>query len=375
MSEHRGDHLIEIGDPNDDTVPGPIAGPHVVIEYRDRGLPWMLVLPLLVTAAAVAVIGYKAFEIKVRPVHAVPETLLAEAATPPPQILPERPILDPIAPAPAPPSPVALPADQLPPVVEPDPAPPQPAPTAPATSEPAAAPDPPKPADVVEASPDPAPAAPATPEPAAPLASAPAFGFDLDALEKAEIKPPAAEPAAPQPAAPQVAELPKAIDPDVLPRDPRQAELERYRRFLAERRRRDEERTRFHADLRALVRRFGKDGGAQIADLCRRYGFEPDPVARAQAKASRVLSLGAAGVDQKLRIKELRSIGWPEAGILLDLTSHQGKWEDGTSRNGPKSYHQILSRCANVLLAYPPRPVSPSSARASGPSSAPAGRR
>ena len=52
MSEDLS-HLIEIGDPEDDpVVPAPAPDPQVVIEYRDRGLPWMLVLPLPVTAAA-----------------------------------------------------------------------------------------------------------------------------------------------------------------------------------------------------------------------------------------------------------------------------------------------------------------------------------
>jgi hypothetical protein len=56
MSDENRDHLIEIGDPEEEpVVPIPPSAPQVVIEYRDRGLPWMLVLPLLVTAAALAV--------------------------------------------------------------------------------------------------------------------------------------------------------------------------------------------------------------------------------------------------------------------------------------------------------------------------------
>src|SRR3954452_18418537 len=89
MSEDRS-HLIEIGDPEDaPVVPGPSPAPQVVIEYRDRGLPWMLVLPLLVTAASVAIIGFKAFDKRARPADEEPKFLVAEADRPPLRVIPD----------------------------------------------------------------------------------------------------------------------------------------------------------------------------------------------------------------------------------------------------------------------------------------------
>ena len=58
MSEERvDDGMIEIGDPTEEpTYP---EGPtRVVIEYRERGVPWMLIPPLLVLSAVGAMVAY-----------------------------------------------------------------------------------------------------------------------------------------------------------------------------------------------------------------------------------------------------------------------------------------------------------------------------
>ena len=59
MTEPRPDDaMLEIGDIDEDpTAPAGPEGPRVVIEYRDRGVPWMLIPPLLAMAAVVAGVG------------------------------------------------------------------------------------------------------------------------------------------------------------------------------------------------------------------------------------------------------------------------------------------------------------------------------
>jgi len=53
--EHVEDGMIEIGDPSvEPTAAEPPA--RVVIEYRDRGVPWMLIPPMIVLSAVAAVI-------------------------------------------------------------------------------------------------------------------------------------------------------------------------------------------------------------------------------------------------------------------------------------------------------------------------------
>lgn len=372
MAENR-DHLIDIGDPEEDApapAGAPPGAPHVVIEYRDRGLPWMLLLPLLVAAAAMSVVGYKAFDRTVRPGLLVPFDPIPAPADPvtPAPVPAQASAADPVPTQPGPEAPRDEPGPKTPFLADMPP----PAPTATPTMPEVVAHAEPAPAEPPAAAP--APAAEAPP-PALPKAQE--FGLMAE-LERAEVKPaePAPATALAPPAAPPAAEpeQPRGPDARLLPPDPVLGAQERRRRFLAEIQRQNAARVRFHAELKATLARFkGNDKNFReiIEELCRRYGTEPAPAAREMAEFK--LTRQAAGVAGGVRVAILRELGWPEAAILRDLVAVRGRHEDGTARGGPRSYEDVLRQCSLELLRYPPKPAGPPAARAvnTGPRTSP----
>ncbi len=368
MAVDRTDEMIEIGDPNDE-MPAPGPPPRVVIQYRDRGIPWMLVPPLLILSAAFAVVGVRAYQ---KRAHEL-------AATRPPD----------------PPAPVRA-ADPIPaPALVPAPAADLAVPPAPA------------PVLAVEAPTEPAPAleAPAAP-PARPIAKVEGIGFDPDAL-KADARPdapgdPAIAPAAGDPRragpvaeagpppGPDPRDQPAEVDPNLLPPDPKLGRQLRLQRIAESRRQAEADRSEYHSALATICKRYREKSTPLIKALGQHYGSDVDPAI--VEKAGKVLASSGAGVARPVRINLLRSFGFPEPLILGDIFDgemrHLGEGNKMSKaiRGGPRSEDEVLYRSAMILLGHPPtkaataspaRPASATRPRAaaspapSGPSMAP----
>ncbi len=342
------DEMIEIGDPNEEpSGPDPSASHRVVIEYRERGVPWMLIPPLLMLSAVLAVLGARFLE----PERHRPAATIAKAR-------------------PEPAAPPALAAVNPPPALDPTPVP------APAVELVQTEPDPvlPAPGVVIEAVPDlPPPAVAAEPAPEVavqpegrPFPRAEGIGFDPKALEAVANAPAPADPAvepvanqgpggeadqvAPNPVAD--ADKPAEVDPDLLPPDPRLARVRKAERVAEARRQADAERAEFHAQLRKICARSGIKSGPAIKELIERYATKPD---EAQIKqAVKYLNGRAAGAGKAARIALLRSLGFGESYVLGDLIENDSRWQDKGARNGPRTQGELAYYAALYLLNYPP---------------------
>ena len=317
------DGMIEIGDPNEEPTPAEVATePRVVIQYHERGgVPWMLIPPLLVVSAVSAVLLFQKFAPSPRPI-AVASAGLVEAL---------RPSVE--TPAAPPPTPIVIPAasPENPPVVE-----------APIVAESAA------PVLV-------APALPAEPIPA-PEPKVEALGFDPKALEAerhAEAPPDPAIAAAAGAGPRDERDLPREVDPDLLPPDPKLARARQQRRRLEALKKVDEDRVRFHAELREVCRKFGEGGAPEIQDLQKKYGTKVEPWAEKRATDLLGKNGKFVGADRRTRIELLRALGFPEPIILGDLFDHHGMKQIG-EREGPRSPGEALYRSALYLLRNPP---------------------
>jgi hypothetical protein len=350
MAEGRADdEMIEIGDPTEES-PTPEGSPQVVIQYHERGgVPWMLIPPLLFLSAVGAIMLYQRLAPRLRP--AQPPALSKADETPGPPS--ENPAA---APTPAvaveAPNPVGV-------VVDATPAP-TPPPALPVT-----------PAELVAEQPVQAP----QPDPA-PFPRVAGLGFDPKALE-AERK--AEAPADPglAPAArddvPDDRDKPREVDPDLLPPDPRQARVRQQQRRLDVLKKGDEERARFHADLKAICSlKFRKDTAKKLEDLRKRYVSRVDPGVESRAADLLGKSGKYAGADRRTRIEVLRALGYPEPNILGDLYDHYGTKSLG-ERDGPSSLDEALYQSAQFLLRSPPPGEAPSRA-VSNITNAPGGR-
>ncbi len=356
MAERRADDgMIEIGDPEEEAVtPGP--PPRVVIEYRERGVPWMMIPPMLVIVAVLAVVGYLALQVRSGRERDLAAALaVASRPAPVPSALPgttTSPPSGPTAPPPPPPSP-SVPTKS-------DPGPPEPvgppselAPIPPGSGEivPGFAPDTASPPKVI------------------------GLGFDLKALEAEKTPPAPADPAiapagqggqpvGPAPEAgpalgPDRRDQPEEVDPELLPPDPRLARERRSRWLVQARQQVEVDRVRFHSELRALCRKLGPDGGEQIVALCKQYGTDVAPQVKEQAR--RLLEHSAAGAGVPVRINLLRSLGYPEGAILADIFANGIRHLGKASREGPGSDDAMMYRAALTLLSQPPnRPAAAS---------------
>ena len=361
MTEPRPDDaMIEIGDieADDEVVVASEPPPQVVIEYRDRGIPWMLVPPLLALVAVVAGVGVYNYNAGLKNRRPQPDPVVAI-----PQVEPaEEPLPDPVpgyplttdrfggAPAPAP----------QPKVFENPPAPATAVVVAPSLDDPTlvvgpATPlIPPGPAD---ATPTP------TPEPAPSTIITGQF-FDPAAFELA-ANPAATDPgAAPidqnlapvagieMGVAPDVApDQPMAIDPDLLPPDPRKARADRQRRTYEARKRLEEERFEFHVHLNAIYKQYGKRSAPLISELCQAYGQDIPPAAKNQA--IKLLGRGMAGAGVTTRINLLRKLGFPESAILGDIVDVESGLVSSVQRNAP-SKEALYLHAVRILINNPP---------------------
>ena len=96
----------------------------------------------------------------------------------------------------------------------------------------------------------------------------------------------------------------------------------------------------FHADLKAICRKFRENSEEAIMEMQKEYNLKLDP--EAQKKATDLLGTTGkfAGADRRTRIELLRSLGFPEPVILEDQY---------------KTYerHQIGVRMGRVTLEIP----------------------
>jgi hypothetical protein len=347
-NERVEDEMIESGDPSVETTAAE-PPPRVVLEYRERGVPWMLVPPMVVLSAVAAVMVYSKLSPPPRPVRvSAPSEPMA---------------VDPVAAAEAPGSPSPTqpgPSSAIEPQAESRSVPASPFELAmerPSITSPSTAP-----AEV--------PAAGAIPQEPAPFPRVQGLGFDPRALVDPE--PPVDQAVAPVagPQDPPAREAlpaidpggraqPEEVDPDVLPVDPREARRRRDLRVVEARRKAEADRGRFHAELRAICRKPGEKAVPEIDELCKKYGMDVDPAIKSQA--ARLLEVSAAGAGREVRINLLRSLGFSEPVILHDIFESQGRWDNKATRGGPRSKEQVMYQSALLLLGYPPtRVASPS---------------
>ena len=339
MAEERvDDGMIEIGDPTEDS-PVPEAPPRVVIEYRERGVPWMLIPPLLLTSALGAFLLYP----KLAPYARAPQpTPLVRAIVPP-------------EPHDAPP---ALPDSPNPPVKDPVPVSPIEKP-----AEVALAP----PVDPVVPPVDPVPPPPETDKVAdpAPFPRVQGLGFDPKALEAERNGEAPADPSlapAAQEARPEERDMPREVDPDLLPPDPRLGRIRQQQRVAESIKKAEADRTRFHTELAAVCRKFREDSGPEILELYKGYDTNVEPVSKKRAALLLGKTGPMAGADRETRINLLRSLGYPEPVILDDLFNSY-EIHKINERGGPTSKGEAMYRAALFLIRHPPaRPKSASRA-------------
>lgn len=344
--------MIEIGDPTEEP-PADQPEPRVVIEYHERGgVPWMLIPPLLVLSAVGAVLLYVKFSPQAHP-HPFPS--LAKVEVPAEPLITDGPKEGQNAPAPQPEVPaepvqkVEPKAEEPPPSVAPQPSP-------------------------VGAEP---PTIQAEPVELPKVAEPPAFprvdglGFDPKALEaERKVEAPAPADAAIAPVIrqepPDDRDLPREIDPDLLPPDPRQAKVRQENRRLEMRRRIEEERIQFHADLKAICRKYREKSGPEILEMRKQYDLKIDP--KAEEAAIELLGKNGkyVGVDRRTRVELLRTLGYPEPVILDQIFSTYERRQIG-ERGGPRDLDEAYYFSALFMLRNPPRLVGPSSRPVSAP--------
>jgi hypothetical protein len=346
MTEGRiDDEMIEIGDPNEEPVAAE-PPPKVVIEYRERGVPWMLIPPLLIISAVGAVMGYHKLTQDM-----IPHRVVTVSTVPPVDIaaelkIPELPrTLD--GPEARPTEVPSVPIDKLPdPVILPPVA----------TAEVVLPPVP-----LVEL--PPAPEKPAEPSK---FPTATGVGFDPKALEadrKGEPPPadPALTPVARQDppreparvAVPDEKNLPREVDPDLLPPDPRLAKVRQQERVVEAGKQVEADRVRFHNELREICRIARDDYIKEVIELSTRYGMQVDPKIKKLAGQLFGQSGRYAGSDRQTRIDVLRAIGYPETLVLEDIFTTYEKGRIG-ERNGPRNVSDAMHRSILFLLRYAP---------------------
>jgi len=338
--------MLEIGDIDVDPPTAPEPPPRVVIEYRDRGIPWMLVPPLLALSAVIAAVVV--YNVAAKRDGRPRSVALVEVERP--IDLPDEPKAEPI-PVENPPTP---PGDPNPPKRDAEPLPSM---TAPAI----VTPEPPSNPSVRDPAPvgfDPASIAsrPVVPDPGAVVAPAP-VDRDLAAvgqMGRAEEPPPGLNPPV----------QPEQVDPDLLPPDPRKARFDRQRRAIEAKRRAEAERFQFHAELAAIAKKLGRKAAPAIHKLSEDYKQEI-PAASVQ-QAVKALERMYAGADSSERINLLRSLGFPETAVLDDLFNIEIRHEGKAIRNGP-SKDELYIRSALILLAHPPNRLSSNARSASTP--------
>ena len=395
LEEPVGHEMIEIGDPEADS-PVPDPAPKVVIEYRERGIPWMLVPPILMLCVTGTILAYRhlgpASETVPSEVAVAALTTPQPGSTPPanpntnptnaqpsaPTEEPQAPLVEPEKPVPAidlpspVPTPAAAPANPAPKPAEPGKeakteVKPAPVDSAPPTPAPAPVPAPANPvaANAVAANEPALPEVPAVPEPKkaeTPAPSVPVVGFDPKALEAEKAKPAPADGAV-EPAKRAEAgddKKPTEVPDDIMPPDPRKAMARQAAANQEMIDQVEQDRIRFHNDLREICRIQRKDYLVEVIELSNAYGMSVDPASKKKALFLFGPKGRYAGADRATRIKVLRAIGYPESLILEDLFDNFEKARIG-ERDGHRNASEAMHKAMLYLLNHAPGTKSSSS--------------
>lgn len=120
------------------------------------------------------------------------------------------------------------------------------------------------------------------------------------------------------------------------------------------------DRPRFRGELRKLLADFGNEAGPQIEALCDGYGR--DLFEEVEAAGRRALDGPGARLNRADKVKALRAHGWTEQRVLIYLWKRECL--NVLARNGPQSEDEALVWAARQLLVIPltkSAPVSPRS--------------
>ncbi len=331
----------------------PPSPPLVVIQYRNRGIPLLLVPPVLVLAA---VLGFQAHQRMTppRPGLVLPPVLAADEGRPPEEgstgaedeaerflarsESSARPALDPLGPlpteSPAGPAtaPAAVPSADLT-IVEEDRVPP---PSVPEHVDEATATTP-APADSPALGPDPFQGpVPSLPPPEPVLTKE-------QVMERIRLE-----------SEREAARLQNldAWKPHLLARDRKLGEEIKAFQVHEQRRLIEASRVAFHAELRKLVVALGDRAGPQIDGLCQKYGRVPMREVELAHKLSGFRTSKRLG--RREYVEAMRRRGLPEAYILDELT--RAALPTLNTRGGPRDRNGVRALAAHQLLALPPAP-------------------
>ncbi len=334
---------------------GPSATPEpvVVIQYRNRGMHPVLMLPVAMVVTLALLFGY----------HAYVEPIVRPATPLPPSSKPAAAAVasadDAVARASAADAAFARDDVSLPLPLTLDG---RPAPSA--ESNP-----PPKPAEAVvatpapEAKPTPAPEPAVEEQPRISIASgSPAFADPAAEAEpepQPEAKPAPAVVARVAPAAP----APLPTQEEMMERIRQEAELKAIQRAEMERRQEEDlerikladaqrivdERDDFRHQLRVILKSDPAVAGKAIEDLCDQFGRSCDPGVREHAEAILIRNKGRLTSDAEVRI--LRALGLPEPAVLDFLCNRLNR--SLHARGGPRSPDEARVVAARQLLRIP----------------------
>jgi hypothetical protein len=110
----------------------------------------------------------------------------------------------------------------------------------------------------------------------------------------------------------------------------------------------DDERVQFRRELREIIKSGSRTTGQDIQTLCAKYGSNYDPELR--EKLNRQLrKQSTARMTLDARANLLRHFGMPESGIL-DYLANEVHHSSYGSRNGPRTKDQVLIIAATQLL-------------------------
>jgi hypothetical protein len=109
---------------------------------------------------------------------------------------------------------------------------------------------------------------------------------------------------------------------------------------------RQSERLKFRDELRQVLQSFGNSAGPEIDKLAKRYGYDMERV-----KLTRALNTWKfAGKSTQAKVRFTRSLDLPETAILhfliAELTMKIG------SREGPRDQNEVRIRAAKMLLSF-----------------------
>jgi hypothetical protein len=145
------------------------------------------------------------------------------------------------------------------------------------------------------------------------------------------------------------------LKPELLKVDPRQVRAQRREIAELARRTEAERRVPFHQELREILAAGGARRGEAVQDLCERFGRTCQP--EILLPANRDLTGPAASLSTSARIARMRRWGLPETYLLDDLV------EKETNRlrtpGGPRTKDDVWIFAARRLLSMPPEPYTP----------------